>query len=368
MKLLISTLLGIALCTAQTIEITIPGGTAPGGQNSNGGGGGSSVGLVIGALVGLGISLLITNAVFGKAKPDVQKNGDKRHAFLPGYFIVVFEGPLDLSSLGEVEDKVDMEEGISFALIKADVSLEEFSEKVKALPKVLFWQPNYLYQTFDDPLKERQPYLKNTGQCEGKGIKIAILDTGADTEHQDLKTAFLRVENLLKSPYRAEEHGTAVASLIGARRNGVGMEGVAVQSELYLFRVCEGGTCYSFPIAKALTSLLRERVDVINMSFGMYGEDRLVSLLLERLSKRGVFITAPVGNEPGPLPFPASSPHVISVAGLLCQPKDLCEKAKAREPYKDLLVAVPGGYGVRSGTSLSSALHAGRLACKISEK
>jgi len=159
-------------------EITIPG-----GRNSNGGGGGSSIGLVIGALVGLGISFLITKAVFGKAKPDVQKNRDKRPAFLPGYFIVVFEGPLDLSSLEEVEDMVDMEEGISFALIKADVSLEEFSEKVKALPKVLFWQPNYLYQTFDDPLKERQPYLKSTGQCEGKGIKIAILDTGADTEH-----------------------------------------------------------------------------------------------------------------------------------------------------------------------------------------
>jgi hypothetical protein len=170
MKLLISTLFGIALCTAQTIEITIPGGTVPGGQNSNGGGGGSSVGLVIGALVGLGISFLITNTVFGKAKPDVQKNGDKRHAFLPGYFIVVFEGTPDLSSLGEVEDKIDMEEGISFALIKADVSLEEFSEKVRALPKVLFWQPNYLYQTFEDPLKERQ----------------------------DLKTAFLRVENLLR--------------------------------------------------------------------------------------------------------------------------------------------------------------------------
>ena len=99
MKLLISILLSIALCNAQTIEITIPG-----RQNSNGGGGGSSIGLVIGALVGLGISLLITNAVFGKAKPDVQKNGDKGPAFLPGYFIVVFEGPLDLSSLGEVED------------------------------------------------------------------------------------------------------------------------------------------------------------------------------------------------------------------------------------------------------------------------
>jgi len=83
MKLLISILLGIALCNAQTIEITIPGrtapgGTAPGGQNSKGGGGGSSIGLVIGALVGLGISLLITKAVFGKAKPDAQKNGNKR--------------------------------------------------------------------------------------------------------------------------------------------------------------------------------------------------------------------------------------------------------------------------------------------------
>lgn len=364
MKLFLSILLSLSLCFSQSIEINIPGERKP----TNGGGSGGSIGLVIGALIGLGLSLLLTKFVFGKDTAKMGKSEQDRVPFLAGQFIVVYEGEVDLSLLGEVKEVVSIEDGPSFALISSEMSMKEFSQKANTIPNILFWQPNYIYEIFEDPLRERQPYLSTTGQCSGKEFKVAIIDTGADLEHEDLRGAFLKVENMLSSPYKPEEHGTAVASLIGARRNGVGMEGVAYESQMVLLRACEEKRCYSFSVSKALSLLLKEEVKVINMSFGIYGEDRLVELLLERLSKKGVLMTAPVGNRPGPMPFPAKSPYVISVAGMPCHPKDLCQKAEAKEPYENLLVATVKGYGVRSGVSFASALHAGRLLCKMSSR
>ncbi len=356
MKSLLAFLLSSSLVFSQTVVVPIPGDDKQGG-----GGGGGGVGAVLAGLVIGGLLTLILSKVASAGAPSGESS--QRLTFVPGLFIVVFKGRPELSSVGEVLD-VESLEDISFALIKSDESFKEFEKKAGALSEVLFIQPQYVYELFSEQLEGRQYYLKEAKPCGAEDRVIAILDTGVDTEHPDLRGAFLRVENFLSSPYGAEEHGTAVASLIGARRNGVGMLGVAYESKLVSLRVCEEGRCFSYSIAKALAWAYRNRPHIINMSFGLYGEDRLVNLLLERLNGAGVKMTAPVGNRDGPIPFPARSPYVISVAGD-CFPQGLCQKAKTRMSYRDLLVALPGGsYGIRNGTSFSSALMAGRLACQ----
>ncbi|MEE4314095.1 MAG: putative Ig domain-containing protein, partial [Desulfofustis sp.] len=89
-------------------------------------------------------------------------------------------------------------------------------------------QPNFIYQTMNepDPLRSMQsihrlvdltPIQHQTG---GELVRVAIIDTGVDLEHQDFAGRIRSSHNMTtSSPYRGELHGTAVAGIIAAARN-----------------------------------------------------------------------------------------------------------------------------------------------------
>ncbi|MEF9438340.1 MAG: S8 family serine peptidase, partial [Candidatus Mariimomonas ferrooxydans] len=197
---------------------------------------------------------------------------------------------------------------------------------------VILVQPNYIFRTMSEPMSHMQNidrilnFQKLHKQYTGKGVLVAIIDTGVDIEHRDLKDRISASENLMKDyAYKAEVHGTAVAGVIGASINEFGINGVAPEAEILALRACSQvsetrpeGECHSTSITKAIDIAIEGKARIVNMSFGSSTPDKLFIKLIEEGSRRGIIFVAPVGNMPlqKDLTFPASHPDVIAIGGL----------------------------------------------------
>jgi len=77
-------------------------------------------------------------------------------------------------------------------------------------------------------IKAAEGYARIIGKRGGKGVRVAIAAGGIDASHPDLKVK-RRSEAV---PGAVDADSTAVAGIIGARRNGQGIHGVAYKSKL----------------------------------------------------------------------------------------------------------------------------------------
>lgn len=105
--------------------------------------------------------------------------------------------------------------------------------------------------------------------ASGDGITIGIVDVGIQGTHPDLIGA---IDNSLAKDWvgkplsSGEYHGTAVAGLIGARANGIGVVGVAFDSMLAPLRLI-GGSVSDFEESQAMAY----RNDVIQVKNNSWG-------------------------------------------------------------------------------------------------
>lgn len=80
----------------------------------------------------------------------------------------------------------------------------------------------------------------------GKGSTIVIADTGAYTGHTDLDSNIKHTKDFTGSGIaNSSNHGTHVAGIAGAEKNGVGMHGAAFDADLAIAKVSNGSS-YSF--------------------------------------------------------------------------------------------------------------------------
>lgn len=346
MRSLIAFIAAFSLCFSQTVEIRIPGERVqqpqPQPQAPANGSGGSSLGLgaIIMGVLGAALFSAIFSSAFGsQGKVDTQRDSKGRTLplFVPFEFIVVHVGMLEGVNVLETVNFED----ITFSLVRWEDSQEALE---RALGKsAVFVQPNYIYQTFG----LAQGVKGEVSSSRPKGA-VCLLDTGVDK--QVLGERLLGIRDHIGKDYVPEDHGTASAFLIAK-------EGASV----FAHRVCSEGRCTSMAFAKGLIGCLKDGVRVFNTPFGMYGEDRLIEIIIGRLVASGYKIVAPVGNREGRVAFPASLKGVLRVAGEPCFPRGLCEDA-IREPYRVRALGVGAREAVFVGTSFSSAIHAGKIA------
>jgi hypothetical protein len=94
----------------------------------------------------------------------------------------------------------------------------------------------------------------------GKGVRIAVIDTGLDTRHAELRDRIEGIRNFVdrdQAAFNADVHGTAVAGVIAsASNNGIGVVGVAPEAQLLGLKACWRGDqaskahCNTFTLAK----------------------------------------------------------------------------------------------------------------------
>jgi thermitase len=207
------------------------------------------------------------------------------------------------------------------------------------------------------------------GALSGRGIKIAVLDTGIAPHSAFTGSSLFRLdlEGGDGSP-GDPGHGTAVASLIAGNSRNV--SGLAPGVDLLDIPVLNAqGWGDSFTLAQGIYAATDAGVQIINLSLGSQGQSGIVQQAVADALARGVAIIAATGNEgAGQIAFPASLPGVVAVgatdaAGRVLPFSNTGMQAGLTAPGFSLRAAWPGEKMVEiSGTSSAVPLVAGALA------
>ncbi len=249
-----------------------------------------------------------------------------------------------------------------------------------------FAEPNYIFTKQVSKMETVpndeffQPYQWNLNQINvsggwdfssGDNVKIAILDTGVDPEHLEMKTKIKHGYNAFDgSDDFADDHGhgTHVAGVASALTNNVtGIAGISWNSEILPVKVLDkDGAGTSFEVAKGLYWAVDHGAKVINMSLGDYYHTDVLHEAIQYAYDHDVILIAASGNDNVDDPmYPANYDEVLTVAAV----DDARNRAFFSNYGSHIDVAAPGvhipslfpdnNYVVMSGTSMAAPHVAG---------
>jgi subtilisin family serine protease len=272
-------------------------------------------------------SLIIVNLgpaiVFG-AEFDLQTK-----EFKPGEILVKFVGDPEVKKI----------------FLTNGEGVEEAVKNYEGRPDVEFAEPNYLVKAeaiaSNDPYLDKQWYLNkinvNGAWARSSGSSstvIAILDTGVDIDHPDLKDNiwvnkgeipndgidndgsiyvddvhgwdFTSGDNNPRPDFKewwftkeGINHGTIIVGIAAAVGNNArGIAGVAWETKIMPVRVLDSaGQGDVSTIIEGIDYAVEKGADVINLSFIGSGFSKSLFLAMERAYKAGIVVVAAVGNQ-----------------------------------------------------------------------
>ncbi len=302
-----------------------------------------------------------------------------------------------------------------FALVRGpSTRVSKFSSDVLAI------QPNYKYSALqrNDPNFGNSWGLLNEGQslsdfgnslkgidvgalkawdiaAGSKKVTVAILDSGIDLSHEDLKNN-LWINKLELEPNALDDdhnhyindlngwnfvddnnnviddnnHGTAVAGVIASdSKNGKGTRGLLENSSMMIVKILDSnGTGSTERAVKGIEYAVRNGASVINASWGGTFFDQVLFDTIKWANDEGVLIVCAAGNEPKdndtderPI-YPASFhlPNILSVAAHDAQGELAAFSSYGKEsvhlaaPGVNIFTTTRGGYQWMNGTSFSA--------------
>lgn len=218
---------------------------------------------------------------------------------------------------------------------------------------------------------------------KGTNIKVAVLDTGI-ANHSDLViSGGVSFVPGVVSYNDGHSHGTHCAGIIAARNNAIGVVGVAPMAKLYAVKVLnDAGSGQTSWILAGMAWAKQKKMHVVSMSLGSNScQSTAYTNAIAQLNAAGVTVVCASGNSGRPTePFrcvgsPANSPGAIAVGavnsnkviadfssfGITCCPPG-ANPVTISAPGVSINSTIPGGYGVKSGTSMACPHVAGAAA------
>lgn len=222
--------------------------------------------------------------------------------------------------------------------------------------------------------------IKRTGapetweQTTGMGVKVAVLDSGIDLEHSDLKV-YGGINTITGGSYHdTAGHGTHVSGIIAALSNSFGTVGMAPQAELYAVKVISDGSGTISSVVAGIDWAIKNGMRVINMSFGTTTDSASLRTAVNNAYAAGILLVASAGNNGtadgsgDTVRYPARYDSVIAVAAT--DINNARAEFSATGPAVELSAPAVGiystvdgnSYGRLSGTSMASPHVAGAAA------
>jgi hypothetical protein len=253
-------------------------------------------------------------------------------------------------------------------------------------PRVKLTQPLQTFATrtenYNDPYVGLQRGFQQMDVADahpwsrGEGVKIAIIDTGADILHPDLRASIAAAANFVDADdaqFRRDRHGTEMAGVIAAvANNGQGIVGIAPSARLLIFKACwqaregdDDARCNSFTLARALAAAFAAHAQVVNLSLAG-PDDPLLGDLIREGQRRGVlFVGAATDASEGANGL-LSQAGIIGVASSESAGSTLGTVLYA--PGREILTLLPGGhYDFASGASIATAQVSGVVALMLAK-
>ena len=268
-------------------------------------------------------------------------------------------------------------------VVPAEKTGAEISALLSRDRRVEWVQPVGLYEASaansraGDPLSPAQPAVTEWQlprlhvRADGRGVKLAIIDSQIDLAHPDLSGQIALTANFVDElPAASETHGTAVAGIIAARpHNGVGIAGIAPAARVMGLRACwaKGARtlCDSFSLAKAIYYALEKRARIINLSLAG-PPDRLLEQLLDLALSRGTTVVAAYNARLPRGGFPARHAGVVAVDD---RPPASTPPGVYSAPGRGVPTTRSGGkWSVVDGSSYSAAHVSGLFALLLDER
>ena len=210
----------------------------------------------------------------------------------------------------------------------------------------------------------------------GEGLSIALIDSGVDKNHPDLKHCDIETINLLDEQQKSDmKHGTAMAGVMCAIPNSDdGLIGIVPGISIFdIVVIDEDGYCSNELLANAITIATEKGVDIINISIGTATDSPAIKKAINEALSRDIIVVAATSNAGlEEVIYPSSYDGVIKVIPV---DKDGQYLYGSIDPEKrDTYIKAPGKdivttminknkfYTPMDGTSISTAIASASIA------
>lgn len=246
------------------------------------------------------------------------------------------------------------------------VEFAEMDSRVQAeeLPN----DPGYQQEWFLQAVRAPEAWAETTG---AETITIAVVDTGVDLAHPDLKDKIVSPVNIISPPGTAQDdhgHGTQVAGVAAASSNNrLGIAAISWGAKIMPVKVLDAsGSGWISDLAEGIVYAVDHGARIINLSLAGPSPSETLRQAIDYAHSQGCLVVAAAGNEnSGTDYYPAAADHVIGVVAT--DGADRVADFSNHGPYVDLAApgvsiystARGGQYAYGNGTSTAAPLVAG---------
>ncbi|HLD89107.1 MAG TPA: S8 family peptidase [Candidatus Nanoarchaeia archaeon] len=316
---------------------------------------------------------LVVLSVFGIASPEPKKK-----------VLIGFKGDPDDNLVkvhgGDVKHKFHIVKAVA-----ADIPESEIA-KLKKNSNVAYVEEDAIATTAGKPVPYQPPQTLSWGidrvdgelswsTATGAGVKVAVIDTGIDIAHPDLKNNVKGGVNFVATARNYKDdngHGTHVAGIISSENNGIGVVGVSPKASLYAVKVLDRtGSGYYSSIIAGLQWAVDNGMQVASMSLGGSADSQALHDAVDNAYSKGVLLVAASGNEAGKVSYPAAYSSVIAVSATdsnnnLASFSNYGNEISLSAPGVSIYSTYKGGgYATLSGTSMAAPHVSGAAALAI---